>query len=65
MTIKDDNTLDDAPPETVALWVDAVRTMDRDVLESVIVRLGRTWSRESLKPLETAVRARRAEFETR
>jgi hypothetical protein len=64
MTIRDDNTLGDAPLETVALWVSAVRTMDGDVLAPVMVRLRRTWSRESLKPVEAAVKARRAELET-
>jgi hypothetical protein len=34
------------------------------VLAPVMVRLRRTWSRESLKPVEAAVEARRAELET-
>jgi len=45
------------------MWVDAIRTMDGDVLESVIVCLRRAWSRESLVPLEAAVRARRSELD--
>jgi hypothetical protein len=62
MTIKDDNTLDDAPPETVALWIRLVRTMDAAMLASFVDRTWRTWSRESLRPLEAAVKARRAEL---
>jgi hypothetical protein len=58
-TIKDDKTLDDAPPETVALWIRLVRTMDAAMLASFVDRTWRTWSRESLRPLEAAVKARR------
>jgi hypothetical protein len=50
MTIGDDKTLDDAPPETVALWIRLVRTMDAAMLASFVDRTWRTWSRESLAP---------------
>ena len=63
-TTNDDGTLDDAPGETVALWIRLVRTMDAAMLPSFVDRTWRTWSRESLKPLEAAVKARRAEIET-
>ena len=64
MTTTDDNTLDDAPGETVALWIRLVRTLDAPMLASFVYRTWRTWSRESIKPLEAAVKARRAELET-
>ena len=64
MTITDDNTLGDAPPETVAMWIRLVRTIDAAMLASFVDRTWSTWSRESLRPLEAAVKARRAELET-
>jgi hypothetical protein len=47
-TSSGDGTLDDAPPETVALWIRLVRTMDASMLGSFVNRTWRTWSRESL-----------------
>jgi len=52
-----------APPESVELWIRAVRTMDREVLESFVRRTWRTWSAASLRPLATAVEKRRAELD--
>ena len=52
----------DAPAETVALGVEAVK-MDRDILESFVRRTWRTWSAGSLRPLLEAVEARRAELD--
>ena len=48
------------PRETLELWIRAVRTMDREVLESF---LRRTWSAASLRPLAAAVEARRGELD--
>ncbi len=47
------------PRETLELWIRAVRTMDREVLES----FKRTWSAASLRPLAAAVEARRGELD--
>jgi len=52
------------PPETVALSIRLVRALDAAMLASFVDRTCRTWSRASLKPLEAAVKARRAELET-
>ena len=41
-----------------------VRTIDAAMLASFVDRTWRTWSSESLRPLEAAVKARRAELET-
>jgi hypothetical protein len=49
----------DAPAESVDLWIQAVRRMDRDALESFVRR---TWSSASLRPLAVVVEARRAEL---
>lgn len=54
-----------APPESVELWVRAVRTMDREVLESFVRRTWRAWSATSLRPLAAAVEKRRAELDRR
>jgi len=63
-TTNDDSTLGDAPADSVELWIRLVRTMDAAMLASFVDRTWRAWSRESLKPLEAAVRVRHAEIET-
>ena len=50
-------------PETVALWVRHVRRTDRKVLESFIQRRWATWDPESLRLLQAAVDAGRAELD--
>jgi len=57
--------LGQAPPESVELWIRAVRTMDREVLESFVRRTWRAWSAASLRPLAAAVEKRRAELDRR
>ncbi|HUQ83671.1 MAG TPA: hypothetical protein VM076_21140 [Gemmatimonadaceae bacterium] len=44
-----------APPETVRLWCDAVKTMGPDELESFEERTFKTWSRASLGDLRRAI----------
>ena len=53
-----DDTLGDAPPESVELWIRLVRAMDAALLASFVDRTWRTRSRESIKPIEAAVKAR-------
>jgi hypothetical protein len=47
-TTNDDETLGDAPPETVEMRIRLARTMDAAMLASFVDRTERTWSRESL-----------------
>ena len=54
-----------APRESVEVWIRAVRTMDREVLESFVRRTWRAWSATSLRPLAAAVEKRRAELDRR
>jgi hypothetical protein len=60
-----DAGLGPAPPETVALWIRAVARMRREALESFVQRTWRTWDAESLRDLQVAVDARRAELDGR
>jgi uncharacterized protein YbdZ (MbtH family) len=52
-----------APAESIALWMRAVRNMDRDTLDSFVRRTWRTWSPGSLRPLAVAVDTRRAQLD--
>ena len=47
-----------APPETVALWCDLVKSMGPDELESFEQRSFATWDRVSLGDLRAAIRRR-------
>ena len=51
-----------APPETVQLWCDAVKTMGPDELESFAQRTFATWDRASLGDLRRAIERRRREL---
>lgn len=62
LTVEPDD-LAAAPPESVEVWIRAVRRMDRDTLDSFVRRTWRTWSPESLRPVALAVDARRAELD--
>ena len=52
-----------APAGSLDVWLRAVRSMDRDTLDSFVRRTWRTWSAASLRPLAIAVDARRAELD--
>jgi hypothetical protein len=52
-----------APVESVELWMQAVRRMDRDALDSFVRRTWRAWSPGSLRPLAVAVDTRRAQLD--
>ena len=51
-----------APPETVALWCDLVKSMGPDELESFAQRTFATWDRASLGDLRRAIERRRQEL---
>jgi hypothetical protein len=51
-----------APPETVALWVKPVATMDPDELADFEARTFATWDRASLGAVRIAVDRRRREL---
>lgn len=59
----DPRDLGAAPVESIATWMRAVRTMDRDALDSFVRRMWRTWSPTSLRPLAVAVDTRRAQLD--
>ena len=52
-----------APPETIRRLMPAVRSMDRDTLDSFVRRMWRTWSPASLGPLAVAVDLRRSQLD--
>lgn len=52
-----------APPDLLAMWIRAVRRMDRDMLDTFVRRTWRAWSAVSLRPLAIVVDARRAELD--
>jgi hypothetical protein len=52
-----------APVDSMGMWIRAVRTMDRDALDSFVRRTWRTWSAGSLRPLAAAVEMRRSELD--
>ena len=52
-----------APPETIRRLMPAVRSMDRDALDSFVRRMWRTWSAGSLGPLAVAVDLRRSQLD--
>lgn len=62
-TESDPVDLGPAPLESIAPWMQAVRTMDRDALDSFVRRMWRTWSAASLRPLAVAVDMRRAQLD--
>ncbi len=51
-----------APPETVALWVERVKSMGPDELDDFEERTFRQWDRASLGDLRRAIERRRGEF---
>ena len=51
-----------APPETVALWCDLVKSMGPDELESFEERTFRQWDRASLGDLRRTIDRRRREL---
>ena len=51
-----------APPETIALWCDLVKSMGPDELESFAQRTFATWDRASLGDLRRAIERRRQEL---
>jgi hypothetical protein len=51
-----------APPETVALWVKLVATMDPEELADFEARRFRTWDRASLSAVSVAIDRRRREL---
>jgi uncharacterized protein YbdZ (MbtH family) len=59
----DDTGMGPAPPETVALWVSAVRRTSREAIESFVQRTWARWDPASLGPVRAAVDARRAELD--
>ena len=59
----DPRDLGAAPVESIATWMRAVRTMDRDALDSFVRRMWRTWSPASLGTLATAVDMRRSQLD--
>lgn len=52
-----------APQASIDMWLRAVRTMDRNTLDSFVRHTWRTWSADSLRPLGAAVDARRSELD--
>jgi len=52
-----------APAESIAIWMRAVRNMDRDALNSFVRRTWRQWSAASLRALAVAVDSRRAQLD--
>jgi hypothetical protein len=63
MTSDEDSGVGPAPPETVQIWIDLVRRMDRERLESFVARIRREWSTELPPALDAAVRARLRELQ--
>ena len=51
-----------APPESVRLWCDLVKSMGSDELDSFEQRTFATWDRSSLYELRIAIQRRRREF---
>ena len=51
-----------APPETVKLWVDLVKSMGPDELDSFEQRTFAAWERASLGDLQAAIRRRRRDL---
>ena len=58
----DASGLGPAPPETVALWCDLVKSMGPDELESFAQRTFATWDRASLGDLRRAIERRQREL---
>jgi hypothetical protein len=63
MTENEESGVGAAPPETVKLCVEAVKSMGPDELESFERQTFRTWSRDSLGDLRRAIQQRRREFD--
>ena len=58
----DDSGVGPAPPETVRLWCDRVRSMGLDELAAFEARTFRQWERASLGDLRIAIQQRRREL---
>jgi len=58
----DDTGVGPAPPETVALWVKLVASMNPDELVDFEERAFRQWDRASLSALRIAIDRRRREL---
>jgi hypothetical protein len=52
-----------APPDTIRRLMPAVRSMDRDTLDSFVRRMWRIWSPGSLGALAVAVDLRRSQLD--
>ena len=57
-----DTGVGDAPPDTIALWIDLVATMGPDELADFEERTFRQWDRASLGELRRAIDRRRKEI---
>jgi len=57
---RDDDPRTVAPPATIALWLEVIRTMDADGLDAFARWLGGTWV--VTPPLERAIAAREREL---
>jgi hypothetical protein len=58
----DDSGVGPAPPETVRLWCERVRSMGLDELADFERRTFAAWDRESLGDLRIAIHRRRREL---
>lgn len=52
-----------APAEMIEAWFRAVRSMDRDALDSFVRQTWRSWSATSLRTLAVAVDTRRSQLD--
>lgn len=59
---KNEDGLGAAPPETVKLWIEHVKSMGPDMLDDFERRTFAQWNRASLGDLKRAIQQRRREL---